>query len=98
MKDVVVAAFLAMMGIGLALSLAAAISTAFTGCSHGIEEGDGQQVEDGRFTSPSHSLKWDVVTDTETGVSYLFVSYGLGSGGLTVLVDADGKPIVKEDA
>ena len=34
-----------------------------------------------------------VLVDKETGVNYLFFleSYG---GGLTVLVDADGKPIV----
>lgn len=42
-----------------------------------------------------------VITDTKTGVQYLFVadswSYA-GQGGLTVLVDADGKPLVAEEA
>ena len=35
-----------------------------------------------------------VLVDTETGVNYLFCDYGIGGGGLTVLLDANGKPIV----
>ena len=34
-----------------------------------------------------------ILVDAETGVNYLYVSGGY-SGGLTVLVDKDGKPIV----
>lgn len=34
-----------------------------------------------------------IIVDTETGVNYLFVTRGYG-GGLTPLIDADGKPIV----
>ena len=34
-----------------------------------------------------------ILVDKETGVNYLFVHSGY-AGGLTVLVDADGKPIV----
>ena len=34
-----------------------------------------------------------VLVDKETGVNYLFFHESYG-GGLTVLVDADGKPIV----
>lgn len=34
-----------------------------------------------------------VIVDRETGVNYLWVKSGY-AGGLTVLVDADGKPIV----
>ena len=36
-----------------------------------------------------------VIVDRETGVNYLFVHRGHG-GGLTPLLDADGKPIVSE--
>ena len=41
------------------------------------------------------SLMTDAVdiVDKETGVNYLFVHRGYG-GGLTPLLDADGKPIV----
>lgn len=35
----------------------------------------------------------EIWVDRETGVNYLFVSEGSG-GGLTILVDKDGKPIV----
>ena len=34
-----------------------------------------------------------ILVDTLTGVNYLFVAWG-NAGGLTVLVDADGKPVV----
>ena len=37
-----------------------------------------------------------VVIDKETGVNYLFVHRGYG-GGLTPLLDADGKPIITKD-
>jgi len=36
-----------------------------------------------------------IIVDTETGVNYLFVQNGY-SGGLTVLVDKDGKPVVTD--
>ena len=35
-----------------------------------------------------------VIEDTETGVQYLYVSFGRG-GGVTVLVDQDGKPLLE---
>ena len=34
-----------------------------------------------------------ILVDTKTGVNYLWTTCGY-AGGLTVLVDADGKPIV----
>ncbi|MBR1927123.1 MAG: hypothetical protein IJ840_05175 [Bacteroidales bacterium] len=37
-----------------------------------------------------------VIIDKETGVNYLYVHRGDG-GGLTPLIDADGKPIVTKD-
>lgn len=36
---------------------------------------------------------YQVIVDTDTGVNYLY----LRGGGLTVLVDADGKPMVTKD-
>ncbi len=36
---------------------------------------------------------YSVIVDNETGVNYLYVTIG-PSGGLTVLLDADGKPII----
>ena len=37
-----------------------------------------------------------VVVDRETGVNYPFVHRGYG-GGLTPLLDSDGKPIITKD-
>lgn len=37
-----------------------------------------------------------VIVDKLTGVNYLYVSRGYG-GGLTPLIDSDGKPIVTKD-
>ncbi len=35
----------------------------------------------------------EVLVDTQTGVQYLYHAVG-NAGGLTVLVDADGKPLI----
>lgn len=35
----------------------------------------------------------DIYVDQETGVNYLFV-WSAGGGGLTPLLDAEGKPII----
>ena len=37
--------------------------------------------------------RMEIYVDRQTGVNYLFASYG-NAGGLTVMVDRDGKPIV----
>lgn len=37
-----------------------------------------------------------VIIDKETGVNYLYISNGT-SGGLTVLLDSEGKPIITKD-
>ena len=38
-----------------------------------------------------------VYVEKKTGVQYLFVRGGGGEGGLTALVDKDGKPLIDED-
>ena len=37
-----------------------------------------------------------VIVDKETGVHYLFVASGFGAG-LTVLLDEQGKPVIKNE-
>lgn len=37
-----------------------------------------------------------VIVDTETGVHYLYISNGT-SGGLTVLLDSEGRPIITKN-
>ena len=49
----------------------------------------------GRFTNPFYDF--NIVVDRETGVNYLIYSEGMGNssrGGITVLVNADGSPVV----
>ena len=49
-----------------------------------------KQVEGSSMSDSGSRL---VLVDKETGVNYLFLHAGY-AGGLTILVDADGKPIV----
>ena len=46
-------------------------------------------AEGGGFSAPATYI----LVDRETGVNYLYAASGYG-GGLTVLLGADGKPIV----
>lgn len=41
-----------------------------------------------------NGVSFDVVTDTQTGVQYVLTSNYVGSS-MTVLVDKDGKPLLK---
>ena len=57
----------------------------------------GKPLKNDRFIikekSGGFSVGTYVLVDRETGVNYLFANSGY-SGGMTVLVDAEGKPIV----
>ena len=37
-----------------------------------------------------------IIVDRETGVNYLYISNG-SSGGLTVLLDSEGKPVITKE-
>jgi len=59
-----------------------------------------KEIKETRFTAERFKLKGfglsaQIITDEETGVQYLFVDYGY-SGGLTVMVDENGKPLTKK--
>lgn len=57
----------------------------------------GKEKKEKRFKviheESSNMVGFKVLQDTKTGVNYLYAAQGY-SGGLTVLVDRDGKPIV----
>ncbi len=60
----------------------------------------GKDKKDGRFevilnegSALSESGQMQILVDKETGVNYLWVKSGY-AGGLTPLLDADGKPII----
>ena len=55
-------------------------------------------AKDKRFIIKEKDIGWAsvgtyVLVDKQTGVNYLFAASGY-SGGLTALLDADGKPII----
>ncbi len=47
------------------------------------------------YKQSSATGKTEIFVDRETGVHYLYVSEGYG-GGLTVLLDAEGKPVIEK--
>ncbi|ENK1244457.1 DUF6440 family protein [Clostridium sporogenes] len=56
-------------------------------------------MKDKRFQAVSTQgtiESYRVIVDKKTGVNYLYVSNG-ASGGLTVLLDSEGKPIITRD-
>jgi len=70
--------------------LAAVLAILFAvGCTESVA------AEDGRFLSDGYGIV-HVITDTHTGVQYMYY-YNARGGGITVLVDADGKPLIQEE-
>lgn len=55
---------------------------------------DSVAVGDGRFLLEGHGTV-HVITDTHTGVQYMYY-YNARGAGITVLVDANGKPLIQE--
>lgn len=55
-------------------------------------------MEKGRFETQKQGTisGTKIITDTKTGVQYLFVWDGYAAG-LTLLVDKDGKPIIDKN-
>lgn len=81
-KKIIFALGIAAMAIAMA---GAIISTIPRGCG-----------ENDRFAQLETGERTNVIVDTETGVSYLLHLSGYGCG-LTVLVDATGKPLLWQD-
>ena len=59
------------------------------------EEAEEEVIKNNKFYSIDAGNGDSIYIDKETRVQYLFIREGYG-GGLTVLVDADGKPILYE--
>lgn len=69
----------------LAVTLACLIAV---GCTESVA------AEDERFLIEGYGTA-QVITDTHTGVQYMYY-YNARGGGITVLVDADGKPWIQD--
>lgn len=80
----------------VAIASALALSLLLAGCESAEASGGTVLRFDGAFLNIT-SVNARIITDNETGVQYLFVSDGYGQGGLTVLVDVDGKPMIAKD-
>lgn len=59
------------------------------GCTDSVAAGDGRFLLKGYGTA-------HVITDSHTGVQYMYY-YNARGGGITVLVDADGMPLIQEE-
>lgn len=82
------------MSKALRAAIAALLALGLSGCNnttYTIQTGSNA----GRFHSEAGVVY--VITDTRTDVQYLAWKYGSG-GGICVLVDADGKPLLAGDA
>ena len=60
------------------------------GCTDSVTAGDGRFLHEGYGTA-------HVITDTHTGVQYMYYYYNSRGGGITVLVDANGMPLIQEE-
>ena len=68
-----------------------------TGCAE-VESAQSEPVEVSRFMEVENSWNWRVVVDRETGVMYAVSNGSYNIGTFTLLVDADGKPLIWKGA
>lgn len=84
----------------LAITLAACLL--LCGCEgNGVKrEGNAPKPNaSGRFLCDSSYYRFETVVDSQTGVTYLLwrVDGNADVGGITVMLDRDGKPIISEE-
>ena len=81
MRVVVLVLVLALLAIGL------------NSCCVETAEAGNNGPFDGRFETYYAGDSMTVIVDRGTGVCYLWRSAGSGRGGLTVMLDEDGRPL-----
>ena len=85
-----------------ALTATVALALVLCGCTGNAvvrEDGAPKPNVGGRFMCDK-GYTFETVVDSKTGVTYLVWKDGSGNtskGGITVLVDRDGKPIISEE-
>lgn len=85
------------------VTVVALLALALCGCvGNGIrrEDGAARPNASGRFICDDSTYTFETVVDSYTGVTYLVWKSGgtnTSKGGITVLVNADGTPILSEE-
>lgn len=64
-----------------------------TGCAK-VESAKTEPVNVSRFQEVEQTCTWRVVVDMETGVMYAVSLGGYNAGTFTLLVDAEGNPLI----
>lgn len=82
--------------VGAAVIMMAVSLSGCTSNPNEVEVGASERFERVYYQSDDIPGYIHVYVDTETGVMYLFVKDGYG-GGLTVMVDENGKPMIWEE-
>lgn len=82
-----------LIGLGM---IAGCIAACIMSLPSQNEPANTETVIEQRFTVERLSDNIKIITDTETGVNYLWFKRGYGAG-LTVLVDETGRPVLQED-
>lgn len=65
-----------------------------TGCAKVENEPEQEPVDVSRFERVEYTAVWEIVADRETGVMYAVSRGTYNQGTFTLLVDADGKPLI----
>ena len=79
--------------IGLIVSLIGP-GMIFAGCGCSGEKAEAS--EKSRFMKVEGNINWYIYADKETGVMYAVSCGGYNSGDFTLLVDANGNPLIYE--
>lgn len=71
-----------------------------TGCANveRVEEAKTDPKDASRFAIVEQTMQWEIVYDKETGVMYAVSWGGYNIGNFTLLVDAEGNPLIYEGA
>ena len=71
-----------------------------TGCAN-VERVEGAKTDAkdvSRFATVEQTMQWRIVYDKETGVMYAVSIATYNTGNFTLLVDAEGNPLIYEGA
>lgn len=69
------------------------LSLLLAGCGKSSESDVVSKVNS-RFVCVENNMYWEVMTDRETGVMYVMSCGAYNTGTFTLLVDADGNPLI----